>query len=175
MEVIETFAQDLVFADRKCMSSESKIVYKTSFDRFIGFYFLIVKDNFVFCLNMFPIGKLINWFLKVKLFIILNKSFKHWKNKWHCFVWTVVEHSFSLRFEHLVSFKITKKKKNLEYFFQNGKDILPKSNNGIYEKVFQGGNNNIMTVWERGREVIEMDDHSPFWFYIVPATVLSKT
>lgn len=60
MEAIETFAQDLVFADRKCMSSESKIVYKTSFDRFIWFDFLIVKDNFVFCLNMFPIGKLIN-------------------------------------------------------------------------------------------------------------------
>jgi len=30
--------------------------------------------------------------------------------------------------------------------FPNGKDLLPKSNNGIYENVFQICNNNIMTV-----------------------------
>ena len=38
------------------------------------------------------------------------------------------------------------KKNNFWVFFQNGRDILPKSNNGIYEKVFQGHNNDIMTV-----------------------------
>lgn len=53
MKVIKTFAQDLAFAGRKCMSSNSKIVYKCSFDKFILFDFLIAKDNFVFCLNTF--------------------------------------------------------------------------------------------------------------------------
>lgn len=53
MKVIKTFAQDLVFVGRKCTSSESKIVYKSTFDKFIWFDFLIIKDNYVFCLNMF--------------------------------------------------------------------------------------------------------------------------
>lgn len=53
MKVIKTFAQDLVFAGRKYMFSNSKIVYKSSFDKFFFLIFLIVNDNFVFCLNMF--------------------------------------------------------------------------------------------------------------------------
>lgn len=39
-----------------------------------------------------------------------------------------------------------RKNNNFQVFFQNGKDIFTKSSNGIYEKVFQGHNNDIMTV-----------------------------
>lgn len=53
--------------------------------------------------------------------------------------------------------------------------FFPKSNNDIYEKGFQGHNNDIMTIWEIDRQGIEMEDNSHgFHFYIVPATVLFK-
>lgn len=112
----------------------------------------------------FPVGKLIKLIFKSK--IIFKKVLNIERTSSINLCGQLL--NFPLRFGYLISFKITEKKILSVFFF-------PKSNNDIYEKVFQEHNNDIMSVWERGREEIEMDDNSHgFHFYLVPATMLFK-